>query len=678
MLRNEREAKAEEAGDEDGLPLEKIFIDLTLGSDLLNATEDLKSIVHNETERATYPYGIHTRGLLAIPASLALLIVPQQSMLLKGGPGVGKSTVTQFVTLYHAARIVQKDLADRLTRRLELDSQTTPAALDALCEVRIPFRVELRRYAQWMSDVAQSGKEPFLGGYLADKVGKASSCELQMDDIFFIARGNPVLLIMDGLDEVPNPETRATIFKQLEIFIDRSMGENSNVQLLLSTRPQGYRGEFKGFKPVEWVAQDLEKDLFDRYCVDWLELRIPSTDDRADAQKRISNGMESPAVQQLAKTLLQATVMLTIARRKLPIPHAREKLFERYVDVMFDREKNKETIKDMQTELKLLHERVGYELLRKMERKTSDNKTLGYTEFCQYVYDVIADYGSKELGARRIREIVEEIARIAKDRLCLLAGKGEDQSNIDFVIQSFREYFAAKYLANHEDADAEKVFESLCRRSHFWGSVLQFYAAVQSKAQQKAWISEIDGTGMDIDAVDELVWLTRKRRALLRVLPEFDKPKNVDIERALTHLFEATTRWTWASATDTASLLTALSPEHVIRILEALFNKLSFDDLGNLGVELDLLTKLPKEDSMSPVLQKLQSLLSEGGARSLVLELACANDLSLNLESVPVEDIWASIYFRSKSDHETGPNFIRSLTDAQCVECFMGGVRSSF
>ena len=72
--------------------------------------------------------------------------------------------------------------------------------------------------------------------------------------------------------------------------------------------------------------------------------------------------MESEAVRRLATTLLQATVMLTIVRRKSDIPGERHKLFAKYVDVVFEREKTKIDLISQYEELRRLHETVGYRL----------------------------------------------------------------------------------------------------------------------------------------------------------------------------------------------------------------------------------------------------------------------------------------------------------------------------
>lgn len=580
LLRSEGDARAEEAGDEGGLELEKVFVDLDLSLNQKSAINCVLPFVEQVIENQ------HTRrpdndtddndkhlpnSLECVPASFALLRANYKSLLIKGGPGVGKSTLTQFLSLYHAARLVDPALSTRLAERLKLRGGLTAESLDAHCEVRFPLRIELRRYAKWIGEVQRKEANPHFAAYFAECINKESSSSLDMEDIFTLTAKNPVLLLLDGLDEVPQPATREIIFKKLQIFLDRCDSEDCDVNVILSSRPQGYRGEFDGFEPLEWQVVDLSRDDFDDYSDRWLSERIPNTEERADARQRVTDGMESHAVQLMAKTLLQATVMLTIAKRKHAIPHAKHKLYEKFVEVIFEREQNKQPIiREKAEELKRLHEKVGFELICKLE-KQDGSQTLEGGEFRSCVERVILDYGRAPIVGVNSSEVVDEIVVLAKDRLCLLAGKGEDQEDIDFVIQPFREYFAAAYLARHEDADPDRAYNALIARQHIWANVLQFYAAFQSTAQQRNWISEADGKDQENHDFEYIIEMTRRRRALIRVLPEFERPRNEYVRRAFQNLMEYSTRWTWRDRNSTAGLLEAFAQNEAYHNLRSNF-----------------------------------------------------------------------------------------------------------
>ncbi len=682
ILRSERDAKAEEAGDESGLALEKIFVDLSLKLIRDTADQSTISLVQDliqgceEFGVSEDHHGNHVpTDLDETPSSFAFLRANHKSMLLKGGPGAGKSTITQFLTLYHAARLVDRPLSILLAKRLKLTGNVSAEDLEAHCQARFPLRIELRRYAQWMAD--QGDSDTFLAHYLAERISRGSSEDLKMIDIFGLASENPILLILDGLDEVPHPLLREKIFNELQTFLDRCEGELCDIQTILASRLQGYRGEFDGFVPVEWHVIDLDQEDFDDYADRWLMERIPDNDERQDAQRRIAEGMQATAVKQMATTLLQATVMLTIARRKHAIPHARHKLYEKYVEVIFERERNKLTVRKRNDELLRLHEFVGYELIRKMEL-AEGVRTLGGEEFKQCVQQVIKDYGPSDLGNESISEVVDDIVTLAKDRLCLLAGKGDNQQDVDFVIQPFREYFAAAYLAHHEEADPDRVYENLVTRRHIWANVLQFYAAFQSKAQQKNWISEADGTGTNPNKYSDIVDMTRKRRALLRVLPEFERPKNDYVLRVFQNLFDASTRWTWINRDGTGDLLEAFAPGESYGILKKLFRQLTFGDVDDLYTELNLLAKVAGEKNNKSICSTLNEFCQNEQLQTVAVRVAFNNNLGVRLENCQLKELVKILdYSLSRNPNRFSGKFLSELSEDQILDiAFLKGARS--
>lgn len=680
IINSEREAKAEEAGDKSGLKLEKIFVDL----DLKLITETLphtiasivrKSIIRYEDNKQDY----NVPDLEKIPSSFAFLRADNKFMVLKGGPGVGKSTITQFLTLYYSARLVEPSLAVKLAQRLKLTGGVSAEQLDAHCRIRFPFRVELRRYAQWMTENQGETDDTFLARYLSERVNQASSACLEMDDIFALASGNPLLLILDGLDEVPHPRLRNTIFSELAIFLNRCEAEACDIHIILSSRPQGYRGEFDKYEPMELHVLDLEQNDFTDYADRWLKERIADDNERKDARERISEGMLAHAVQQMATTLLQATVMLTIARRKHRIPHARHKLYEKYVEVIFERERNKQTVRERSEELLRLHEIVGYELISKMESAAGDY-TLGNEEFKSCVQKVILDYGPSDLGNTSISNVVDDIVTLAKDRLCLLAGKGDNQQNVDFVIQPFREYFAAAYLAHHEDADPDRIYENLVERRHIWANVLQFYTAFQSNAQQKNWISEADDGNLSQFTYEDLVKLTRKRRALIRVLPEFERPKNEYIQRAFRNLLAPSTRWTWATREieNTAHLLDSFAPNDSYSLLKKLFENFSTNDLASFYVELDLLAKVASSENKNDISNLIEQVFLNEHAKSIVFQVATRNNIKLNLEDCSLEELRKMRWYQSGFNEKNFSEFLKGLSEDLIVDLTFSNIATNF
>jgi hypothetical protein len=569
-------------------------------------------------------------------ASFALFFADHPSILLLGGPGLGKSTLTQFLSLYQAARIVAPDLSRRLAERLKLPKGKTAKDLDAYCRQRFPFRIELRRYAKWMSNQKNGQNE--LARYIIEAlINPNASSTLVMDDVFELASTNPILIALDGLDEVPNLEIRRQIIENLQVFLRRIDSENGDVQVILSSRPKGYSGEFEGFEPLTWTLNELEKVDFDEYCDCWLKRRILNIEERKEAKERINRGMLSEAVQRLARSLLQATVILTIVRRKIEIPHQRNSLYKKYVDVIFDREKEKWSIvRERENELLRLHERVGYELHCKMEQ--SRIEALDRSTFRNYVLSVLEDYSAIDLGHKKLREVADEIIEAAEDRLGLLIGKGKGQTEVDFVVQQYREYFAAVYLSNHPDADPDCVFDMLVQRGAYWAYVLQFYVAQANTNQQMRWVMGIPEQNDGEDIVEALIRRTRTYRAILNVLPEFTLQRRIDFEKSLKTIFSLETRWTWLEQGTAIEILKLIPSIDIFQTIRKIFGALSPHDNATLAVELWLLLELSSDQSrdFEELSKQVQNLLDQENTQGIALSLAFQYDLKVDLTNCDI------------------------------------------
>ena len=559
-------ARADEAGDEAEKPLrlEKVYIDLTLVGPEDSSGERHspwhqfwrhRSPLDGDVSAPLEAFGKRTttRRVLAPAACAVLLDESSDTVLIQAGPGYGKSTIGQFVATLQSARLLGagfENVKRALFARVLMPLGFTEGQLDGLAELRIPFRVELRRYADWRAKQA----EPSLAEYVATQlVNPASDGNFGKQEVFDLCKKNPVVLVLDGLDEVPNADQRAGIIADTQVFLRRVGAGSGRVQLLCSTRPQGYDREFEAFEPRTYTIQDLRDEQFEEYCRAWLDERVADPNERSDALERVRNGLESPDVRRLAATLLQATVILTIAKNKHDIPHERSGLFHRYVDTIFEREKSKQgVVKTYEHELRRLHEAVGYQLHSEME--TGGGGTLTSEEFERSVTRVWLEYRGEQPLDKGLRPVVKDIVEAARNRVVFLAGEGEKQEQIGFAISSFREYFAACHMAQDETAERKRVFDALLEREGHWENVLCFYAGLQQPADQRSWAKRVRARSNDSDLVGKV----RLRRLLLRVLGEFRPMKPATFKAVISECLATDTLWSWTESGQLGAYLASL------------------------------------------------------------------------------------------------------------------------
>jgi hypothetical protein len=639
LLANESQARADEAGDEDPLPLSKVFVDQTLQLDRERIPEAYRDMVAAWTSDGldkTSSKSISPNDLDIVPSSFPLLLAAPEKVMLLAGPGYGKSTLTQFLALYHASRMVKPEYAISLAGRLKLPPGISPKDLDAFCELRFPFRVELRRYAKWRKGVSDEKQPGGLATYIVRQlIGSNVASNLIEDDIFELASHNAILLILDGLDEVPNKEARDEIIKDCDAFIFRCAGENADLQIVMSSRPQGYNGEFDRFQPLQWKINDLRKEDFTDYCESWLNERIKNAEERSEARDRIKRGMESDAVRRLATTPLQATVMLTIVRRKSDIPGERHKLFAKYVDVVFEREKAKvELISQYERELRRLHETVGYRLHEAIGR--GDSGRVPETRFHDYVREVWHMMRGDQYfeGVPNIE--CQKIVDLATDRLVFLSGKGEHQTEIDFVIQPYREYFAALYLSNHTEAVPDKVFECLVERGPFWLNVLQFYVALAKPAQQFAWIHGAVERAQQETGVNQLILEVEYQRATLATLAEYVEFPQTHFQKGISIAFPYINWWTWVGQEWAVPIVQSIRSGDGWRTLLKTAEKIETHTRENAIFTLWLLPQVIPQTA--PEYQTLLTLVNRSLQRPELIEEAVAAILVYDLPITLTED----------------------------------------
>ncbi len=594
LLDHESRARADEAGDDDALPLSRVFIDQTMKLDRTNIPECYKDVVDSWSGDASLisdAPGIMPDNLENVPSSFPLLWGDLEKIMILAGPGYGKSTVTQFLTLYHAARIIDESLANALAKRITLPPGWTSSHLDSACTLRIPFRIELRRYAKWRKSQAEHQPRGIAAYISRQLIGGVVESDLSHEDIFTLISKNATLLVLDGLDEVPNKDDRDDLLKDCEAFLYRCSGEDVNLQVIMSSRPQGYHGEFDRFQPLRWALNDLRATDFQVYAAAWLDERIRNPEERTEAEERIKSGMASDAVRRLATTLLQATVMLTIVRKRCDIPEERNQLFLRYVDVVFQREKSKnDLISKFERELRLLHEVVGYKIHESVARGESGvmpEATFKDLVWCVWRL-VRGDQDFRGIPNQEIQRIYD----LTTDRLVFLSGKGTNQSDVDFLIQPYREYFAANYMSNHSSASTDAVFPRLVERGAYWLQVLRFYGAMAKPAEQSLWALKASARIEGDNFLDTLVQQIQTRRAVLFSLPEFSRFQFIQLKNTVSGCLPEAQWWAWLGQKWIAPIIRCLGHGEVWKCLWRAFVAIEQPSLGTRLFAIQLFPEL--------------------------------------------------------------------------------------
>ena len=145
-----------------------------------------------------------------------------RTWFVKGGPGQGKSTLTQYMAQIHRAAIIlaSPDMPATPKQRAIADAVRTSSLKRNLWpeSPRIPVLVELRDYAFWYAQKSPNASRRTLS-FLADKLSNALALVVNPGTIKRAFSASRWLFVFDGLDEVPS-DVKDSIAAEVCHFVD--------------------------------------------------------------------------------------------------------------------------------------------------------------------------------------------------------------------------------------------------------------------------------------------------------------------------------------------------------------------------------------------------------------------------------------------------------------------------
>jgi hypothetical protein len=396
--------------------------------------------------------------------------------LVRGEPGQGKSTLGQYLTQVHRM--------EYLTERKATDPKRAILRAD---KPRIPLRIDLQDYGAWLDGqdpltdtLDKKVREPvprrrgsieaFLAYFLESASGGIPATIALVNDII---ERFPLLLVLDGLDEVASESTRGRVVNEIDNFCGRLQATDPPPQVVVSTRPNASNLPEPSPDIFETIAlRPLNKTLRSSYLRKWSDARSIKGPHRRKLQKTFDERTAEPHIAQLADNPMQLTILLyLLQKRGESVPSGRTELYRSYMETFLDREASKsEAVQNNRADLEEVTAYLGWHIQARAE----------------------SDGGTGQLSARAIRRaineylfrvgkdgsLVEELFKGVVDRVWALTSKVE--GTFEFDVQPVREYFTAKYLYEYAGADNRRLQKStilreLVRRP-YWLNTGRFYA----------------------------------------------------------------------------------------------------------------------------------------------------------------------------------------------------------
>lgn len=539
-------------------------------------------------------------------------------IVLKGGPGQGKSTAGQYFSQVQRAAFILSEQGPRVDFKYKeaAENLKSHAEKEGFWPTipRIPVSIELKDYAKWYIDrdeYEQKNVIFYICHLIYSKTGKTITeellCELLTITSWFIN--------FDGLDEVPN-DIKDKIANEIIMFTNEVIPLiNADVLILCTTRPQGYSGQFDSLNCAVAILTPLSADKAIECATPVLKFNR-SDDESEQSISILKSAINSVQVRQIMTTPLQSHIMAVVVRDGGRPPEKRWELFNNFYNVMKKREGLKNfpdkkilmLLRKREQLLKTVHDRLGISLHSKAEESLGAEATLNRDEFRRLTYQAALFTEDDDID-----DLVESIMEATTERL-VFVNTPESSDSVRFDIRQLQEFFSAEFIYNAVDpTELKNRLEIICGDAH-WREVVHFALSALAGAQRFIEISVASDVLHRLDDDEENYKIRSFKKVLatgslltLRLLEE----GVMEQDRRVRNLFAKTLGGLWNS-TDKDIVLQILSvredqsKKYLIKNLVDVFLERDFSEHIASGCLISFLVD-EKTERFSEVRKRLES-----------------------------------------------------------------------
>ncbi len=245
------------------------------------------------------------------PEEVGTVLAREERIAILAPPGAGKSTLIKRLAVAYGVPEQRSEIEDELP---DLDL--------------MPFVVRCRQ----LGDLASASFHEVLASIPARaELPEHAAAFRTLTDAAL--RDGRALILLDGLDEISDPQSRVTFVKQLRTFL----GTYPQIRLVLSSREAGFRvvaGALRDLSASYRVA-DFEDEDIERLTVAWTKLSIGDTPAALAQGREVARGIISTdRVRQLARNPLLLTTLLLVRRWVGNLPRKRTALYAKAIEVL--------------------------------------------------------------------------------------------------------------------------------------------------------------------------------------------------------------------------------------------------------------------------------------------------------------------------------------------------------
>ncbi|HEX4954187.1 MAG TPA: SUMF1/EgtB/PvdO family nonheme iron enzyme [Thermoanaerobaculia bacterium] len=377
------------------------------------------------------------------PQHLLELLRAHDGLVVLGDPGSGKSTFLKFLALM---------LATGREEELGLGP-------------RVPFLLPISAFAEELGRGTCPLEDCLVRHYQSRGLGQ----DLGALVTAALAEGR-ALVLLDGLDEVKDPDRRLEVANRVKDFYVRHRGAGN--RLVLTSRVVGWAEiRLTGEKLGECTLVDFGDEDLELFATQWtgaIERKAQAGKALAQyaAERERTELLEAihgnPAVRKLAGNPLLLTILALMKRQRVVLPDRRAQLYDLYVKVLLSHWNRNRSLSgragvslDVEATLKVLAP------LALWMQRTVPGAGLVKAALLEQELEAIFAQDPRLLSAKGLpaREAARSFLRDVRDHTGLLLARGA--GHFGFPHLTFQEYLAAVGLVEAGQEDLPGLLEAL-------------------------------------------------------------------------------------------------------------------------------------------------------------------------------------------------------------------------
>lgn len=425
-------------------------------------------------------------------------------LVLLGDPGSGKSTFVNFAAMCLAGEaLARNDINLQLLITPLPDGQNDPDKPQNQVWTHgalLPVRVILRDFAaRGLLTASEIGKARHLIDFIDAELAEAGLKDYReaLFDELRSERGG--LLLLDGLDEIPNAAQRR---KQIQQVVEDFAAVFPHCRILVTSRTYAYQKQgwrLRGFE--ETILAVFSRGQIEQFVNRWYAhvagLRGLESENARNRAVRLKQAiLNSDRLSELAERPLLLTLIASLhAWRGGTLPEKREELYANTVDLLLEWWESPKAVYDAQGKIAASQPSLAEWLKVDRQKVRSLLDELAFDAHnSQLELQGTADILEDKLvgGLMRISQNSEINPALLVDYLSSRAGllTPRGVGVYTFPHRTFQEYLAACYLTDHEYP--ERIADLACQDFNRWREVALLAGAKAARGSVSTLWSFVD------------------------------------------------------------------------------------------------------------------------------------------------------------------------------------------